>query len=188
MKLLVLNLYWALTRFYLRCRGAKVGKNVKCNGYPFVKVCKGGSLVIEDDVQINSARWANAHIVAGSMNLFVAAGATLRLGRGVGVSGTRIVAMHSIEIGSDTLIGAGCLICDSDMHEIPLGNPKGTSTGRITIGKRVFVAANCTLLKGVAIGDGAVIGANSCISKSVSSHALTAGNPAKEIHRFPNFS
>jgi acetyltransferase-like isoleucine patch superfamily enzyme len=179
MKLLLLRFYWKLTRAYLRLRGAEVGKNVRCNGFPHVKIRKGGRLIIEDDVMLNAAPWANAHVTAGSFNLFVAAGATLYLRRAAGVSGTRIVAIREIDIGPGTFIGGGCLICDSNMHEIPLGSKNPVRCEPIHIGNRVFIGAQCVILKGIKIGDGAVIAAGSIVSKSVPARCLAAGNPAK---------
>jgi carbonic anhydrase/acetyltransferase-like protein (isoleucine patch superfamily) len=184
MKLILLNLYWRITRTYLRLRGAEVGHNVRCNGFPYVKVRKGGRLVIEDDVMINAAPWSNAHVTSGSLNIFVAAGASLYLRRGAGVSGTRLVAMKEIDIGQGTFIGGGCLICDSDMHEIPLGAHGGAKVFPIRIGKRAFVGAQSIILKGVSIGDGAVVGAGSTVSGIVPDRALAAGNPAKILKKY----
>jgi acetyltransferase-like isoleucine patch superfamily enzyme len=178
MKLLVLKFYWLLTRAYLRMRGAEVGRGVKCNGFPYVQIRKGGRLVLGDDVQINSDRWANAHVVGGSTNLFVAEGAELRIGARSGFSGTRIVAMKSIVIGEDCKIGGGCLICDSDMHEIPLLSGRSTKTIPILIGDRVFIGAQSILLKGVEIGDSAVIGAGAVVTKPIPAESTAVGNPA----------
>lgn len=181
MKLILLRLYWRITRTYLRLRGAEVGHNVKCNGFPFVRIRKGGRLVIGDDVQINAAPWANAHVIAGSTNLFVAAGATLVLGKGVGLSGSRVVAMQSIEIEEGVLVGGGCLICDSDMHEVPLGAPGGARKAPIRIGARAFVGAGSMILKGVEIGSGSIVGAGSVITKDVPPNSLATGNPAQVL-------
>ncbi|MDB6077230.1 MAG: putative acetyltransferase, partial [Akkermansiaceae bacterium] len=90
-----------------------------------------------------------------------------------------------ITIGAETLIGAGCLLCDSDMHEAPLGSSRKVATAPILIGRRVFIGAGSTVLKGVTIGDGAVVGAGSIVVSSIPSGALAAGNPARVI-RFLN--
>lgn len=185
MKNHILQVYWAMTRAYLRGRGAVIGKNVRCNGFPYIKVHQGGRLVIGDDVQINATRWANAHVVAGSTNLFVAAGAELIIEKGVGLSGARIVAMQRIVLEEGAMIGAGCLICDSDMHEIPLGSPAGISVKPITIGRKVFIGTQSIILKGVTIGNGSVIAAGSVVVKSIPSHCIAAGNPAKHIKEIP---
>ncbi len=181
MKLLLLHLYWCITRAYLRMRGAKLGKNVRCNGFPHTKIRKGGRLIIGDDVMINAAPWANAHVITGSTNFFVAANAQLSIGNRSGLSGCRIVAMENIHIGEDVLIGGGCLICDSDMHEVPLGSGKSVRTVPIHIKNQSFIGAESIILKGVEIGNGSVIGAGSVVSKSIPSHTLVAGNPGKAI-------
>ncbi|MGD9420061.1 MAG: acyltransferase [Verrucomicrobiota bacterium JB025] len=181
MKRIILELQWAFTRLYLRFKGAELGKNVRCNGIPHVKIRKGGRLIIGDNVQINCSPWANAHVVSGSTNFFVGNNATLRLGSDSGVSGCRIVAYENIEIGESSLVGAGSLLCDSDMHEVPLGNPTGIRIAPISIGRRVFLGAHSIVTKGITIGDGAVIGAGSIVSSSIAPSTLAAGNPCRQI-------
>ncbi len=53
------------------------------------------------------------------------------------------------------------------------------------IGNDVWIGCNSTILRGVTIGDGAVIGANSLVNKSIPPYAIAVGNPAKIIkYRF----
>lgn len=179
MKRFLMKIFWCLTRTYLRLRGVEVGSRVRCNGLPLIRIQKGGRLILEDGVQINAhPRW-NAHVIPGSTTLFVAKGATLRVGARSGFSGTRIVAMESVEIGEGCMIGGGCLICDSDMHEIPLGSDRPIRKKPITIGDRVFLGAQSIILKGVTIGDGAVVGAGAVVTRPVGAGQLAAGNPVK---------
>lgn len=51
----------------------------------------------------------------------------------------------------------------------------------VTIGNNVWICANVTILPGVTIGDGAVIGAGSVVTKSIPDNVLAAGNPCKVI-------
>lgn len=54
------------------------------------------------------------------------------------------------------------------------------------IGNDVWIGCNSTILRGVHIGDGAVVGANSLVNKDVPPYAVIAGCPAKIIkYRFP---
>lgn len=54
-----------------------------------------------------------------------------------------------------------------------------------TIGNDVWIGCNSTILRGVIIGDGAVIGANSLVTKDVPPYAIAVGSPAKIIkYRF----
>lgn len=59
------------------------------------------------------------------------------------------------------------------------GHP-GTK-GDVTIGNDAWLANSCVILSGVSIGDGAVVGANSVVSKNIGAYEVYAGNPAKFI-------
>ena len=54
-------------------------------------------------------------------------------------------------------------------------------TKPITIGKNSFIGARVMILPGVSIGDQAIVGAMSVVSKDVPDHQIVAGNPAKKI-------
>jgi len=56
---------------------------------------------------------------------------------------------------------------------------------KCTIGNDVWIGCNSTILRGVAIGDGAVIGANSLVTKDIPPYAIAVGSPANVIkYRF----
>lgn len=52
---------------------------------------------------------------------------------------------------------------------------------KVTIGRNVWIGARSTILPGVNIGDGAVIGAASVVSKDVPPCAVACGNPARIV-------
>ena len=54
-------------------------------------------------------------------------------------------------------------------------------TKPITVGKNAFIGARAMILPGVCIGDRAIVGAMSVVSKDVPDHQIVAGNPAKKI-------
>jgi len=58
-------------------------------------------------------------------------------------------------------------------------------TKPITIGKNSFIGARAMILPGVSIGDQAIVGAMSVVSKDVPDHQVVAGNPAKKIGERP---
>ena len=66
------------------------------------------------------------------------------------------------------------------MDEMPL-------KGDTIIGNDVWIGQNATILPGIHIGDGAIIGLNSVVGSDVEPYTIVAGNPAKEIRkRFDN--
>lgn len=59
------------------------------------------------------------------------------------------------------------------------------SRGNIEIGNDVWIGAQCVILSGVTIGDGAIIAANTVVNKEIPPYAIVAGSPAKVIkYRF----
>jgi acetyltransferase-like isoleucine patch superfamily enzyme len=58
-----------------------------------------------------------------------------------------------------------------------------TSKGDVVIGHDVWIGAGATILSGVHIGNGAVVGANSVVTKAVRPYAIAVGNPAREVRR-----
>lgn len=55
--------------------------------------------------------------------------------------------------------------------------------GDTVVGNDVWIGQNSTILPGVHIGDGAIIGLNSVVSKDVEPYTIVAGNPARFIRK-----
>ena len=55
--------------------------------------------------------------------------------------------------------------------------------GNIIIGNDVWIGYNATIMAGVKVGDGAIIGTNSTVTKDVEPYSIVRGNPAKEIRK-----
>lgn len=63
------------------------------------------------------------------------------------------------------------------------GELEAGSRGDIVIGNDVWIGLRATILPGVTIGDGAIIGAHTVVSRDVRPYAIVAGNPARETRR-----
>lgn len=101
--------------------------------------------------------------------------------------GSMIMAQKRISIGSHSMISAGCFITDFN-HDVRDTKRtivlQGYIRKQVMIGKDVWIGAHSVVLPGVHIGDGAVVGAGSVVTKDVSPYTIVAGNPAKPIgHR-----
>lgn len=91
--------------------------------------------------------------------------------------------LGEITIGDDVMIGPKCVIWGRD-HGLSLDQPMREQehvSAPITIGNDVWIGAQVTILKGVEIENGAVIGAGSVVTKSVPANAIVVGNPAKVV-------
>lgn len=97
-----------------------------------------------------------------------------------------ITAISTINIGNNVLMGRYVLITDhshgnrEDMYLSPKERPLRTK-GSISIGNNVWIGDKVTILSGVKIGDGAIIGANSVVTKNVEPMAIVGGIPAKNL-------
>lgn len=94
-------------------------------------------------------------------------------------SGCWIDCAMSIKIGKDACISNEVMIRDNDAHTI---NGK-YSKAAVVIGDHVWISARAVVLKGVTIGDGAVIAAGAVVTHDVPAHALVGGVPAKIIRQ-----
>ena len=90
-----------------------------------------------------------------------------------------ISVFKEVAIGEGCVISENVIIRDSDNHKIK-GNNK-LETASINIGNHVWIGMNAVVLKGVTIGDGAIIAAGAVVTHDVPSNTLVAGVPAKII-------
>ena len=135
------------------------------HGFPSIRN-RGGSIRFGQSVTINAAGWSNP-LISAKTRFHCGPNACIELQEGSGLSSSQVIAYSGITIGCRSLIGAGTLICDSDMHGLPLGRENPIQTAPIVIGSDVFIGARCIILKGVKIGDGAVVGAGTVVSRDV---------------------
>jgi acetyltransferase-like isoleucine patch superfamily enzyme len=94
-------------------------------------------------------------------------------------TGATVVAVHSIVVGDDCLIGDLVAIFDSDHHQLEPSRP--TRVAPVRLGANVWVGRSATILPGVTIGDHAVIAAGSIVTSDVPARTLVAGAPARPI-------
>ncbi|MEW6064005.1 acetyltransferase [Desulforamulus profundi] len=125
-------------------------------------------------------------IVNGNFKVFygssieVFPGGVLTLGNGYINSDCVIACANRITIGDGAAIARGVLIYDSDHHRIidEQGNQMNP-TAPVLIGNHVWIGAGAIILKGVTIGDGAIIAAGAVVTRDVPPGCVAAGNPAK---------
>lgn len=118
--------------------------------------------------------------------------------------GTNLISRSKIEIGNDVTIGWGCYIYDHNSHSLDWQHRSKdvkqqrmdyTSCNNFTTNKdwsnvkskpikicdKSWIGFDAVILKGVTIGEGAIIGARSVVTKDVEPWTVVAGNPARFI-------
>lgn len=109
----------------------------------------------------------------------------LKLGDNVDLAwGVIITTGGGVEIGARTLVGYRTIISSAN-HMIPENKGRIFGSGhipqKVIIGNDVWIGANCTIVAGVKIGEGAVIAAGSVVTKDVLPYTIVGGIPAKFI-------
>lgn len=145
----------------------------------FFSGSENGSLIIGQGAALQ-VRGGHFAIKSGAfVELKDGARLTLHGGDGYASRNLQIECWQDIEIGAAVAIGPDVIIRDNDGHPIL---PETTSPSRkIRIGNKVWIGARCIILKGVSIGDGAIIAAGSIVTKDVPPRCLAAGAPARVI-------
>lgn len=115
--------------------------------------------------------------------------ASIEIEEGVWINNNAVIIAErgSIHIGANTLIGTEFTVYDSDFHDLHpeyrmSGNHKCAS---VHIGTNVFIGSRVTVLKGVTIGDNAVIAAGSLVTTNVPASSVAGGVPASVIAKTP---
>lgn len=121
-------------------------------------------------------------------------------------SGTNLISRTNIKIGNDVTIGWGCYIYDHNSHSlnwenrcedillqtsdykskknfIASKNWDVVDSKAINIKDKVWIGFDVLILKGVTIGEGAIVGAKSVVTKDVEPWTVVAGNPAKFVKK-----
>lgn len=156
------------------------------------KIILNGSLNFSDNDISGSTRQSNLRMDKNSIleiknffsiyygaDIILFKNSKLILGSGFFNSNIKIRCHEKIEIGENVAISHDVTIMDSDAHE---GLWEGyEKTKPIKIGNHVWIGTRVTILKGVTIGDNAIIAAGSVVTKDVPNNTIVAGVPAKVI-------
>ena len=123
------------------------------------------------------------------------------------IGGGTFICINEIHIGDDVMFAWGCTVTDNNSHshiwserqhdvkdwkkgidEEKIGFYKewqNVTHKKITIKNKAWIGFNSIILKGITIGEGAIVGAGSVVTKDVPDWTIVAGNPAKIIREIP---
>ncbi|MEM7643206.1 MAG: sugar O-acetyltransferase [Pseudomonadota bacterium] len=110
-------------------------------------------------------------------------GVNIHLGAQVYVNaGCVFLDSGMIRIGDRSMLGPHVQIYCADHHRDPARRADGLERARpVTVGRDVWIGGGAILLPGVEIGDGAIVGAGSVVTRTVASGATVIGSPARPV-------
>ena len=105
-----------------------------------------------------------------------------------------ITAMESVKFGNNVLLASKIYISDcshgsysgdeNDSHPDSIPHDRPLSSKPVVIEDNVWLGEFVSVLPGVTIGKGSIVGANSVVSKSLPPYVIAVGTPAKPIKKF----
>lgn len=177
LELILIKLFSITKIFFLKIRGYNIDYTVilKGNNFFFQSVRTAIS------ISKNSIIGKSTRISAGDNG-------KISIGRDVLIDDFTYIMSHGkIEIGDNSKIASFCFIIDfNHKYKDKIKNlvEQGYETNPIKIGKNVWIGTHVIILPGVTIGDRAIIGAGSVVTKDISSASIAVGNPAKVIKKY----
>ncbi|MES2778079.1 MAG: acyltransferase [Bacteroidota bacterium] len=179
--------------------------------YKKVLVCNGKSVFLPSFQINSNVKLDGGNVLVGEKCVLGARiqldqpNAKVVVGKNTYIGASMLIAKQSITIGDNVLVAWGCLIYDNDSHSLnyldrrrdttqvfqDYINHKGNflfnkdwsvvKSAPIVIEDDVWIGTDALILKGVRIGQGAIIAAKSVVTKDVLPFTIVGGNPASVI-------
>jgi acetyltransferase-like isoleucine patch superfamily enzyme len=167
----------------MRALCTSVGKRFRIERIPYMR--NKGRIIIGDNVYISGK-------IGLAFNTALGFDPELRIGNHTFIGHQCSFSLaKGITIGDHCLIAGGTNFFDNDGHPTDAAKRRAgeqvntDDVHPIIIGNDVWIGIGCRILKGVHIGDRAIIGAASVVTRNVAPDTIVAGNPARIIGRVP---
>jgi acetyltransferase-like isoleucine patch superfamily enzyme len=132
-----------------------------------------GRVVFGRDVRVRNESGHTALLTFGRE-------ARIQIGDRVEIDGAGLMSASAIVVEDDAILGP-CLLVDTDFHAIGPDRRLGiepVSRRQIRIGPNAWIQGKATILKGVAVGEGAVVRWGALVAGDVAPGTVVMGNPA----------
>ncbi len=155
---------------------------------PSAVIRLGRNVTILNELEENPAGIAHRTVLCADRP-----NAQLLIGDDVGMSGVVIWASERVVIGDRVFLGADCVIYDTDFHPLDsrarmAGSQSEIGVKPVVIGSDTWIGARAMVLKGVTIGEGAVVAAGAVVTKDVPAGSVVAGVPARVVRQIKSHS
>ncbi len=172
------------------------------------KDCNNSSMIVElilgDGSKFNTSQirqkkkcrvTIGSHSMVNGNVMFEREGASVQIGDNTFIGGSDLICSKKITVGNDVLIAWGCTVVDHNSHAMQFslrkkdvsewmaGRKDWTHVAQkeVVICDKSWIGFNSIILKGVVVGEGAIVGAGSVITKDVPPWTIVGGNPAQVI-------
>ncbi len=165
-----------LSTLYLRLRYPRVSFGPGFIGPWRLRIRGRGQVVMGRDVRISNRSGRTALLTFSRQ-------ARIEIGDRVEIDGAGLMSASTITVGEDAILGP-CLVVDTDFHAIgPARRERDAPVDRrpIRIGRNVWIQGKATVLKGVSVGEGAVVRWGALVATDVPAGAVVMGNPAVRV-------
>jgi acetyltransferase-like isoleucine patch superfamily enzyme len=187
---------------FLRIKKEKTIKNLEYILFDESSTISGVSLQVRNPVNKKYLNIGKNSSIAGSF-VFEKSEGLISIGDRTFIGGGLFICIEEINIGNDVMFSWGCTLADNNSHSLiwehrkndvldwkkgidenKIGKYKdwgNVKKAKILVKDKAWIGFNCIILKGVTIGEGAIVGAGSVVTKDVPDWTIVAGNPAKII-------
>lgn len=153
-----------------------------------IRPCRGGILKVGEKSLIRAEM------------VFEREGASIEIGDRTFVGRGLFTISDRLEIGHDVMISWNVTIVDHNSHSLRYSERSNdvemnafqgiklwdcVKVAPVIIRDKVWIGFGCSILKGVTIGEGAIVAANSVVTKNVAPWTVVGGNPAKLLREIP---
>lgn len=167
---LIISRQLLLARWQLR-NCTSLGKYVRVRGK--VLVHNEGTIRIGDRVRFRSEAAISELVTWGDGKIEIGERTTINYGSSISAAGL-------VKIGKECLIGTYVNVMDCTFHNMK-DHSWNLDADPVVIGDRVWLGNRCMIMKGVTIGEGAVVAACSLVTRNVPPNTMVVGVPARVV-------
>jgi len=157
------------------------------------KITIGNNSFIDENVVLdakginNEGITISEHVIIGRNTILSCKGGSIHLSDYCNISANcSLLSETKIRLGKYCFLAGHCYLVAGGSHrfertDIPIMFQPSLDKGGISVGEDVWIGASVTVLDGISIGKGSIIGAGAVVRESLPEYSIAAGIPAKKI-------